>query len=77
MIKKKKETLMPKVPRESDGCIVCVVYVLKEYQNKQLQKKVKQQRGISLSELKERWGIEKSKQFREKVRPVKEWEMAK
>ena len=42
---------MSKVPRESD---ICIVYVLKEYQNKQLQKKVKQHRGISLSELIER-----------------------
>ena len=68
---------MSKVPRETDVCIVCVVYVLKEYQNKQPQKKVKQYRGISLSELKERQGIEKSKQFWEKVCPVKERGMAK
>ena len=68
---------MSKVPRERDVCIIYVVYVLKEYQNKMLQKKVKQHRGISLAELKERWGIEKSNQFREKVHPVKEWGMAK
>ena len=66
---------MFRVPRGIDVCTVCVPT---GYQNKQLQKKSKQHRGIPLPELKGRLGNEKSKQFgKKKVCLAKERGIAK